>query len=403
MGSIFSKPPEGWKSPLAMLMIMAATMGIAFSIWRGLLNNFAVEMADFTGAEMGALQSIREIPGFLAFTAVFLLLLLREQTLALLALAMLGLGVAMTGYFPTFWGLAMTTMIMSVGFHYYETMSQSLGLQLLDKKTAATNLGKVMAASSFASILGVALVYAMWQWAGFGYQTIYMVGGGLAILATIYVWLAFPRFEGETKQRKHLVLRKQYWLYYALTFMAGARRQIFVVFASFLMVDKFGLSVPAMSLLYFTNMTLNMLLAPYIGRLIDLWGERRALTFEYIGLIIIFILYGLVDNAWFAMALYIVDHFLVAVAIAMKTYFQKIADPADIAPTAGVAFSINHIAAVIIPVVFGLIWLTSPSAVFWIGAGMASISLVLARFIPVDPRPDFETTLKAPIARAPAE
>ena len=234
MGNIFSKPSDGWKSPLAMLMIMAAAMGVSFSIWRGLLNNFAVEMADFTGAEMGALQSIREIPGFLAFTAVFFLFLFREQRFALLALAILGIGTAITGFFPTFWGLAITTMIMSVGFHYYETMNQSLSLQLLQKDMAATNLGKIMAAGSFASIVAMALIYTLWEWAGVGYNTIYLIGGGLAVLATIYVWLAFPKFEGEVKQRKSLVLRKKYWLYYALTFMAGARRQIFMVFASFL-------------------------------------------------------------------------------------------------------------------------------------------------------------------------
>ena len=158
-----------------------------------------------------------------------------------------------------------------------------------------------------------------------------------------------------------------------------------------------------MSLLFLVNMTLNMLIAPFIGRLIDRWGERRALTFEYIGLIIIFILYGVVDNAWFAMGLYIVDHFLVAVAIALRTYFQKIADPADIAPTAGVAFSINHIAAVVIPVVFGLIWLSSPSVVFWIGAGMAGISLILARFIPPAPSEGHETILKPADKRVLAE
>ncbi|MBZ0216345.1 MAG: MFS transporter, partial [Fimbriimonadaceae bacterium] len=252
-------------------------------------------------------------------------------------------------------------------------------------------------------ILGMALIYTLWQWAGLDYRIIYLIGGGLAVLTAIYIWWAFPTFEGEVKQRKSLVLRKRYWLYYALTFMAGARRQIFVVFASFLMVEKFGLSVPAMSLLYLTNMSLNMMLAPYIGRLIDRWGERRALTFEYIGLVVIFILYGLVDNAWLAMGLYIADHFLIAIAIGMRTYFQKIADPADIAPTAGVAFSINHIAAVVIPLVFGLIWLTSPSAVFWIGAAMAAVSLVLARFIPSDPRDGHETIMKPPPVRALAE
>ncbi len=386
-----------------MLMIMSAAMGVSFSVWRGLLNNFAIEMADFSGAEMGALQSIREIPGFLAFTAIFFLLLFREQTFALLALAILGLGTAITGFFPTFWGLAITTMIMSVGFHYYETMNQSLSLQLLKKDQAAANLGKIMAAGSFASIIAMALIYILWQWLGLGYEIIYLSGGLLAILATLYIWIAFPKYEGEVKQRNHLVLRKQYWLYYALTFMAGARRQIFMVFASFLMVEKFGLSVPAMSILFLANMALNMILASYIGRLIDRWGERKALTFEYAGLIVIFILYGVVDTAWMAMGLYIVDHFLVAVAIAMRTYFQKIADPADIAPTAGVAFSINHIAAVVIPVIFGLIWLTSPSAVFWIGAAMAGISLVLARFIPARPVQGHETILKSQTTPAPAE
>mgnify|MGYP002713244474 CR=1 FL=1 len=403
MSNFSSRRAEGWRSPLAMLMIMAVAMGVAFSIWRGLLNNFAVEAADFTGAEMGALQSIREIPGFLAFTAVFFLFLFREQTFALLALAILGIGTALTGYFPTFWGLAITTTVMSVGFHYYETMNQSLSLQLLDKDRAASNLGKIMAAGSFASIVAMGVIYILWQWAGLSYQIIYAVGGGLALLATIYVWAVFPKFDGEVEQHRKIILRQKYWLYYALTFMGGARRQIFIVFASFLMVEKFGLSVPAMSLLYLVNMTLNMLMAPYIGRLIDRWGERRALTFEYIGLIVVFVLYGVVDNAWFAMALYIIDHFLVAVAIAMRTYFQKIADPADIAPTAGVAFSINHIAAVVIPVVFGLIWLTSPSAVFWIGAAMAGISLGLSRFVPYHPAPGHETTLKPRNAPAIAE
>ena len=87
-------------------------------------------------------------------------------------------------------------------------------------------------------------------------------------------------------------------------------------------------------------------------------------------------------------------------AIAKKTYFQKIADPADIAPTAGIAFTISHIAAVVVPIGFGVIWLTSPAAVFYAGAAMAGISLVLARLVPKSPMEGSETTLTKPVVPA---
>ena len=202
------------------------------------------------------------------------------------------------------------------------------------------------------------------------------------MLLTIFMWLAFPRFQSKTVQHKHLLMRKRYWLYYALTFMGGARRQIFAVFAGFLMVEKFGYSVSNVAALYLINHLFNWAFAGRIGALVGRIGERRALTFEYIGLIGVFTAYAFVDDAYWAAGLYVLDHLFFSLAIAIKTYFQKIADPADMASTAGVAFTINHIAAVVIPAAFGLVWLLSPAAVFLMGTGMAFISLVLARNIP---------------------
>ena len=141
------------------------------------------------------------------------------------------------------------------------------------------------------------------------------------------------------------------------------------------------------------NGVLNMLFAPKIGRLIVRWGERRALTLEYIGLIGVFTAYAFVETAWIAVALYILDHLFFSMAIAIKTYLQKIADPADLAPTAGVAFSINHIAAVGLPALLGLVWVISPAAVFLTGAVLAFGSLLLARLIPESPEPGFEVIL----------
>ncbi|WP_349357578.1 MFS transporter [Stappia sp.] len=393
----------GWRSPLMLLMIMAGAMQLSFAAWWNLMNNFAVQELAFTGREIGIQQSIREIPGFLAFTAVYVLLVMREQTLAYLSLAFLGVGVAVTGYFPTAWGFYMTTFIMSVGFHYYETMNQSLSLQWLPKETAAAGMGKIIAVGAFAQLVAYGLIFVAWKTFELSFATVFLIAGLLTLVVVTFLIVAFPQFREGVPQRKKLVLRKRYWLYYALTFMGGARRQIFTVFAGFLMVERFGYDVHEVAGLFLLNGVVNMLLAPKIGQLIGRVGERTALTVEYVGLIAVFTTYAFVTNATLAGALYVIDHAFFAIAIAMKTYFQKISDPADIAPTAGVAFTINHIAAVFIPATFGLIWLVSPAAVFLIGAGMACVSLVLARLIPDDPREGNEVRFIGRTAAAPAE
>jgi predicted MFS family arabinose efflux permease len=372
---------------------MAAAVPFSFAVWRVLLNNFAIDTVAFNGADMGMLQSLREVPGFLAFTFVLWLSVVREQHFALISLAMLGLGTALTGFFPSVLGVCMTTVIMSVGFHYYETAQGSLALQWLDKRDTPRILGRMIAVGSASSLASYALVYLFHGVLDFGYAAIYLLGGGTTLLVALVAFTAFPTMPTKTPQRKHLILRKRYWLYYTLTFMGGARRQIFTVFAAFMMVEKFGYDVESISLLYIVNAVINMLFASRIGALVGRVGERRALTFEYTGLILVFVSYAFVDSAWFAAILYVIDHALFAMAIAIKTYFQKIADPRDLASTAGVAFTINHIAAVVIPAAFGMLWMVAPHAVFLAGAGMSLISLLFARFVPGDPMPGFETTL----------
>jgi hypothetical protein len=379
------KATAGWRSPVVMLMIMAAAMQLSFAAWWNLMNNFAVHELDFTGREIGIQQSIREIPGFLSFLAVYLLLFMREQTLAYLSLLFLGIGVAVTGYFPTAWGFYLTTFVMSVGFHYYETAAQSLSLQWLPKATAAASMGKIIAVGAFAQLVAYGLILGGWKTLELSFTTVFLIAGMLTLAVLAFLFLAYPAFREGVPQHKKLILRKRYWLYYALTFMGGARRQIFTVFAGFLMVERFGYDVHEVAGLFFLNGAVNMLLAPKIGKLIVRFGERTALTFEYVGLIAVFTTYAFVTDAYLAGALYVIDHAFFAIAIAMRTYFQKIADPADIAPTAGVAFTINHIAAVGIPVTFGLLWLASPAAVFLAGAAMAAVSLFLARLVPAVP------------------
>jgi hypothetical protein len=374
-----------WKTPQNFLMLISIVVPIAFSSWMALLNNFVIERANFDGSDIGLLQSVREIPGFLAFTAVFVLLFIREQRFMLLSLGALTLGTAITGFFPSVMGLLLTTLLMSTGFHYFETLKQSLSLQWLTKDEAPEMLGKFISVGALASLVTYGALWFCLEILKMDFEWVYLTFGGIGFLLVTWMAFAFPQFETHVQQNKKLVLRKRYWLYYALTFMSGARRQIFTVFAGFLMVERFGYSAADITLLFLINYLFNFLFAKRIGRFIGKVGERKALTFEYVGLIGVFVGYALVDTAEWAAALYVIDHLFFALALAIKTYFQKIADPADMASTAGVSFTINHIAAVFIPVTFGLIWLVSPAAVFYIGAGMAMVSLLLSRNIPRSP------------------
>lgn len=377
--------------PEVFLYLFAAAIPICFASWQAMINNFSVEEVGFTGIEIGILQSLREVPGFLAFAVVFFLLLMREQTVAFVALLALGIGTAMTGLLPSVLGLYFTTVLMSTGFHYAETIQQSLSLQLIDKERLPEVLGTQLAVKSFTGLAVFAGLYLLVEWLVLDYLWIYMIFGLLTAILAAVMFFGCPHFKGEAEQHKTMILRRRYWLYYLLTFLSGARRQIFIVFAGFLMVEKFGFTVGQMSLLFLINGVLTIYIAPKIGRLVTNWGEKRTLSLEYAGLVVIFTACAMVDNVWVASLLYILDHVFFAMAIALKSYFKKIADPADMASTAGVAFSINHIAAVVLPVLLGFLWIVSPSAVFLIGALIALASLLLSQLVPGAPDRGAET------------
>lgn len=375
---------------MGLLVLMSIALPLAFSTWAVLINNFIVDQASFTGREVGLMQSLREVPGFLAFTAAYVLLVLTEQRFALISLTVLGLGTALTGFLPFEYGIYFSTVLMSVGFHYFETIKQSLSLQWFDKSEAPQALGRLLAIGSGTSLVMYSLIWLALEFAAPPYWLLFALSGVAVLFLAAYMHLAFPLFPSPAAQTPGIVLKKRYWLYYVLTFFSGARRQIFVVFAAFLMVEKFGFTAQNIAGLFLITYAFNWAFAERIGALIHRIGERAALTFEYVGLGLLFICYALVDNAALAAGLYVVDHLFFALAIAIKTYFQKIADPEDMAGSAGVAFTINHIAAVLVPASLGVVWLWSPPVVFLVGAGFAVCSLVCAQLVPRHPQPGEE-------------
>jgi MFS family permease len=147
------------------------------------------------------------------------------------------------------------------------------------------------------------------------------------------------------------------------------------------MVQKFQYSVQEVTLLFVINNLINYYLSPLIGKSIIRFGERKVLSLEYASLVVIFMAYALTDSKWVVALLYILDHIFFNFAIAIRTYFQKVGDPRDIAPSMAVGFTINHIAAVFLPALGGFLWVVDYRIPFFGGAAMAFISLLAVQAI----------------------
>jgi len=368
------------KTPMyRFLILLSVASAVGLQAWQTLFNNFAVEVAGMEGYHVGVIQSIREVPGFLALLAIYVLLIIKEHRLSALSVFCLGLGLGATGLLPNFTGLMLTTLVSSFGFHYYETTKKSLTLQYFDPNTAPWVFGKQASVSAASNILIGIFIYAVTF--VLSYTQVYLIIG--AFVCAIALWGIFqnPATSTTVIQHKKMIFRKKYWLYYFLTFMSGARRQIFMAFAAFLMVKKFEFSIQEITLLFVLNNVIGYFLAPLIGKSIIRWGERKVLSFEYTGLIIIFLAYAVVEAKLIAASLYILDHVFFNFAIGINTYFQKIGDARDIASTMAVGFTINHIAAVFLPVAGGILWMVDYRIPFVAGAAMALVSLLAVQKI----------------------
>ena len=361
------------------LSVLTICSTIGLQTWQTLFNNFAVEIAGLDGNHIGVIQSVREIPGLLALLAVYVIMIIREHRLSALSILLLGFGLALTGSLPFYAGLLSTTLLMSFGFHYYETTNMSLTLQYFDENASPWVFGKQRSYAAASSIAVGLAIYLMAFILSFA--QIYLLIGALIMAASIWALTRKPAQEDVVPQRKKMIFRKKYGLFYFLTFMAGARRQIFIAFSVLLMVQKFQYSVQEVTLLFVINNLINYYLSPLIGKSIIRFGERKVLSLEYASLMFIFVAYALTDSKWIVALLYILDHIFFNFAIAIRTYFQKVGDPRDIAPSMAVGFTINHIAAVFLPALGGLLWVVDYRIPFLGGAALAFISLLAVQGI----------------------
>jgi len=366
---------------LRFLVILTAASTIGLQGYTILFNNFAAEMVHLDGSKVGMIQSIREVPGLLTLLLVFVLLLVREHRLAALSVVLLGLGTGITGLFPTYSWLICTTVIMSFGFHYFESTNQSLTLQYFSTAVSPLIFGRLRALAAVSSVAAGLMVYFLGAVAK--YREIYLAIGALVLVAGLWGLFQNPTHAGIIPQRKKMFLRRRYTLFYILTFLSGARRQIFVVFSILLLVQVFHFSVRDMTLLFIVNNIVAYILNSLIGKAINRFGERFISSIEYSGVIVIFLVYAFSRSKGLVMLMYIFDNILYNFDVAIRTYFQKVASPADIASSMSVGFTINHIAAVFLPALGGFFWMIDYRIPFVAGSALGVVSLVAAQLMRV--------------------
>lgn len=356
------------------LMILTCVVAVGFQGWRTLYNNFAIDEVGISALQNGIIQSIREIPGFLSLLVVYLLLLFKEHRLALYSVLFFGCSIAIAGYLDSFVGLIFSTFLLSTGMHYSTTCTKSLVLQYFNKKQAPIVFGRQ---SSYKALVNISIGIAIFIFTTLKIptSTIYLIIGICVIIAVIYASRIDPIANLQTKQHKKMVLKRKYWLYYIVNFLSGARRQIFVVFAVFILVERHHYSIMMVTGLFIINNIITFFIAPLVGQMINRFDERRVLLTEYTAMIFIFAGYAFIDNGWVIGFLYLLDNIFYPCSMAINTYFQKIGDPEDIAPSMAMGFTINHISAVVIPVLGGALWMLDYKIPFILGIVLSLFSL----------------------------
>ena len=351
------------------------------NVWRAMFNNFAVERIGVGPDAIGWIQSVRELPGLLAFVVAFLALLFNEKRIMAVSLVVLGLGIVFTGQAATIPVLLVATLVMSLGFHYFNPGNNGLILMSTDHGEAPKVMGQLKSVGAVAAVLATGVVYFFAEKAG--YETMFLIVGILVAAGGAILFVFGQGAHGEFPQHRKVKLRKRYWLFYTLTFLMGSRRHIFTTFAPFLLVQAYDVDVKTMSLLLLVNGLLNVYVYQKVGKLVSRFGERAILTFAFAALIPIFLGYAYVGILPVLFVLFVIDNVLFGFNLAVPTYLHKIAvSPEELTANLSLQETINHISAVIVPVVGGTIWVFFGSrAPFLAGVGIAVVSLILVQWM----------------------
>lgn len=347
-----------------------------FTVWRVIFNNFAKEVFDVTPTQIGIIQSVREIPGLLGFAVGALALYIAEVRIATLSIVLTGAGLVLVGHSDSVFMLGVGTMVMSMGFHGFISSNQALLLHFIKTRESGKAQGKIASTESMAGVVATACVLAATFF--FGYRDTLTVFGAVVILVGVYFTFVIKSNRAKEEERK-VTLKKKYSLYYFLSFLRGCRRHIFTTFAIFLLVANHQISISTAALLFFVSNVITIYTNRRIGVLVEKWGERTVLVGSSLFLVFIFSGYAYIPWLPLLAVFYVLDNVLFGSSIALHSYIRKISDKADLTSCISFAVTVNHISAVILPILGGVIWeLLGFRATFLFGAAIVFIDMLFS-------------------------
>ncbi len=359
---------------LRLLAFTVFCISFGWGAYFSTFNNFVVETLDLQANQLGVLESLREVPGFLMVFVAALTMRIAEPILGSIALSFIALGICGYSQVDSITTLIIFSLIWSVGIHAWMPLSPSMALSLAHEGKQGRRLGQMGSIGAFGTICGMAMVFVLAKVLPF--QSIFIVAGLAVGVGAIAVSRISKDIGHEEKPR--FVFKRKYSLYYILVFLEGCRKQVFITFAIFVLVRQFHASLRVIALLMIVNSVTNLLLASKVGRLIDRVGEKKVLAICYALLIPVFIGYATIKTPVILYCLYFADNLLFLGSIGLTTYLHKIADPADVMPSLTMGVSVNHAAAVTVPVVGGLLWARLGYPVtFYGGAAVVAISALV--------------------------
>ncbi len=372
-------PRRDWMLFTALNFLFA----FGFAVYGGVFQNFLRDDLHVGPLQLGRLESLREIPGLLAALLAGTLVALAESRVAGLGLLITGLGIAATGVVPGYGALVAVTVFWSVGFHLWASVGPAITLTLAKGQEGGRHLGRMGAVGSVATLAALGLAFLLARLAPrLPYTAYFYLAGGCIFAAAVLCALLWTHAAGAPRAR--LILRREYGLFYLLTFLEGCRRQIFSIFASFALILVYHAPLGAMLALQFASALLVAATAPLIGRLIDRRGERLTLTLYSIGLTAIFLGYATLESVGALYALFLVDRVLFSFGVGFTTYLHRIVRPAELTPCLAMGTTMNHIAAVTVPLGGAWLWqhFQNYQLPFWVGVAVAVVSLVATLWLP---------------------
>lgn len=367
---------------------------VGFGMYSACAPNFATDIIRIKPMGIGEVEAVRELPGFLCVFVAALTMRIVEPILGAIAVTLMAIGI---GAYATVMGvpsLLVWSFVWSLGMHAWMPLSSSLTLNLSDATSKGKRMGQTAGFGSIGTVLGMLAVRVASQGndhpARHFYQIAFCIAA--AVIAVGAVMLVTLRRDIGHMDKPRLVWKPKFRRYYLLSMLEGGRKQVFFTFAPYTLTKIYHAPLRVMSLLMVINGIVTFIGAPMVGRLIDKIHERKIMLTSYSLLILVFALYGTVHLAPHATGmsvlwvfpilcgLYCVDNLLYLSTMCLTTYVQRIAGPEDLMPTLSMGVTMNHIAAVLVPLIGGYLWMRfSYPVMFFAGGVVVVLSIFFVR------------------------